>query len=422
MTKNVAQDIYYKPKSGPPLLVRDPTPRRGLLEFLDMRAMAGRPAKDSYIEMCIDFDKDPNALEKLPWLELFVVCERGSINLYRPECMFTGFTVSDALASIPVENIFEANVDTKMGLLDLHTEQQVYRFRSQQKSEVSRWQHAVMQSATPGMERLDDYDDDYDDEEPSIWKAINQRKTANGGLESALAKPADKLEAAEESLLLELFCSIGGFDKERKDKDFIDDADLMQWAGNRLNSVKDKAKLEQLLDLATPENCTDAVDGAMIHDEDQEGRVTFNVFKKSMCDHNSALRKIVLACLDTFPDVERWQYLEAIVGELSKPEFILMYHMHMTDVVKACRNQLHDERTEDDQITNNKKVAQVWLSGVEGEVSNLLKKYEEYQKKLRGFIPSLRERVHTHAIDEVFDSHMLPGKRWDSCEPRKSWK
>merc|ERR1712232_162844 len=98
-----------------------------------------------------------------------------------------------------------------------------------------------------------------------------------------------------------------------------------------------------------------------------EGRVTFNVFKKSMCDHNSTLRKIVLACLDTFPDVERWQYLEAIVGELSKPEFILMYHMHMTDVVKACRNQLHDERTEDDQITNNKKVAQVWLSGVEGE-------------------------------------------------------
>lgn len=250
---------------------------------------------------------------------------------------------------------------------------------------------------------------------------LNQRSSKNGGLESAIAKPADKLEAAEDTLLLELFCSIGGFDTERKDKDSMDGSDLVSWAANRLNLVKDKAKLDELLATVTAESCEDAVQNGMVHDTDSEGRMTYDVFKRAMCDHNSEMRSIVMSMLDTFPKMERWQYLEAISGELTKAEFILMYHMHMSDVVKACRNQLHEDRQDDDVITNNKKVAQVWLAGVEGEVGNLLKKYEDYQKKLRGFIPSLRERIHSGAIDQVFDDQILPGKRWDSFTPRKSW-
>jgi len=422
MTKMVASDIYFHPKQGPPLLVRDPVPKRGLLEFLDSRVMHGKSARESYIEMCITHEKDPNAIEKMPWLELFVVCERGTINFYRPQCMFTGFTKADALASIPVENITETNIDTKLGMLDFGTANQVYRLRSQQQGDVAKWQAGVMQSAAPGMERLDDFDDDYDDEDDDIYTILNTNKRSNGGLYSALAKPADKLESAEEALLMELFCSIGGFDKDMKDKDFMNGGDLIGWCANRMNLVKDKKKLNELLAMVTAESCEDAALAAMIHDTEGEGRITFDVFAKAMCDFTSPMREIVLAMLDTFPPMERWQYLEAISGQLSKPEFILMYHMHMTEVVKACRNQLHDDRHENDEITNVKRVAEVWLTGVQGEVSNLLKKYEDYQDKLKGFIPSLRERVHNDAIDEVFDAEQLPGKRWDSFNPRKSWK
>jgi hypothetical protein len=442
LTKKVAQDIYYKTAAGKanPLMVRDPIPKRGLLEILDCRVMNGltggaepkcrtykekvrsNAAHDSYIQMCIDYEKDPNRIEKLRWIEVFAVCDGGKLTLFQPNCMFTGFTASDALGTIPIDNVFEANVDNKMNILDVHTDQQVYRFRSQQKRDVPNWQNCIMNGAMWGMEVNSlDWDDD-EDEDASIWKAINQRKAATGGLASALAKPADKLEIAEDNLLKELFCSSGGMDTSMSDKDFIDDQDLMQWAGNRMVTVKDKKKRGELEAMVTPEAIEEALSHAMVYDEENAGNVSFNVFKRSMCDFNSNLRRIVLALLDTFPNMERWEYLEAIFGELSKPEYILMYHMHMNRIVKACRNQLHDNRTDEDVITNNKNVAQVWLSGVEGEVSNLLKKYEEYQAKLRSFDPSLRERVHSCGVDDVFDSHMLPGKRWDSFTPRKSWK
>merc|ERR1711957_1085471 len=141
MTKNIAQDAYFKPKDKdgnpmPPLMVRDPKPKRGLLEFLDMRHSFGdnMSAKESYVQMCVDHAANPDSFDKLPWYELFVVCERGNINLYRPECMFTGYTMSDALASIPVEAIFETNID---------------RFRANQAQESALWQKDITQSAAP---------------------------------------------------------------------------------------------------------------------------------------------------------------------------------------------------------------------------------------------------------------------------------
>jgi hypothetical protein len=111
--------------------------------------------------------------------------------------MFTGYTMSDALASIPVDLITSTDIDRKLGYIEMHTEQQVYRFRASQAQESALWQKDITQSASPGMERLDDFDDDYDDEEPSIWKLLNQRSSNNGGLEIAIAKPYDKREAAE---------------------------------------------------------------------------------------------------------------------------------------------------------------------------------------------------------------------------------
>merc|ERR1711998_547546 len=151
-SKEVAEDLYYL--HDPPLLVRDPTPRKGLLEFLDIRDMTalqsvhGDDAKQSYIQMVIEAEQSSTALEKYRWVELFVVCAHGMISLYRPERMVTGFTSADALASIPVDEVKVAGSDARLGILDLCTPARVYRFRSQQLGEVSKWSQDIMKSTT----------------------------------------------------------------------------------------------------------------------------------------------------------------------------------------------------------------------------------------------------------------------------------
>ena len=53
---------------------------------------------------------------------------------YRPECMFTGFSTRDALATIHIPEIYNANTQSDLDILDLHSNSgRVYRFRSQQK-------------------------------------------------------------------------------------------------------------------------------------------------------------------------------------------------------------------------------------------------------------------------------------------------
>jgi len=409
--------------------VRDPTPRKGLLEFLDVREMNameaanGNDGKSSYIQMVVAHEQSAAALEKYRWLELYVVCAHGQISLYRPECMVTGFTAADALASIPVDEIYETAIDPTIGILDFYTKARVYRFRSQQQGEVAKWMHDVMMNATPGMERFWDDDDDFDDEEEeaSIWQLINRRKATNGGLESALSKPADKLEAAEEGVLQSLFNTISQADD---DKDDMVAGDLIRWAGTRMNMVTDKKQLNKLLEMVTAEACDAAIkDSLALHDEDSDGRVTFGVFKQSMCTYGSPLRKVVLAMLDTFPGMERWEYLQAVVGQLSKSDYLLMYHSHMVNVQRACRKQLNDKTSDSETITNNAKIAEIYLTGVLSEVNALVQKKADYIKKLHGMAPSLRERVHTYAIDDIFDelNPPVPGKRWEETSPKQSW-
>ena len=50
----------------------------------------------------------------------------------------------------------------------------------------------------------------------------------------------------------------------------------------------------------------------------------------------------------------------------------------------------------------------------------MLKKFEEYHQRLRNLQPSLRE-ANQGGIDDVFDKNFLPGERWDSVNPRRSW-
>merc|ERR1712072_628624 len=360
--KSTCEDVYYK--ADPPLLVRDPIPRQGLMEFLDSREMKamGSDCRKSYIDMYIANEEDPSSIDRYGWIVLIVVLAQGKISLYRPECMFTGFNAADCLASIPVENIALSAIDPKLGILDLCSPTINYRFRSQQQGDVARWQHAIMNGATPGMERL--WDDDFEESDNTIWSQLQQRNRAHGGLESALAKPADRLEKSEEDAMLELFCSIGDCPKDLSDKDHLDAADLISWSAQRMNLVKDQKLKAKLSDQVTPAYCIQAHEQGMTHDNESVGRMTFPVFKRAMCNYDSELREIVLAMLKTFPDMERWQYVEAVTGELTTSEFIYMYHLHMGDVVKACRHQLHESSEGSDVITNNAAVMRVWLEGV----------------------------------------------------------
>jgi len=290
------------------------------------------------------------------------------------------------------------------------------------------------------MAGMEDFDPDEDIEDNvDIWKHLKEQDQTTGGLNSAISKPADRLEDSENAVLLELFNNImnctsvdektGNGSKKMPDPanpnklidaDYFDEADLMKWCSNRFNTVRDQKQKEALEEIVNIETIDEACTGCMKHDTDNEGRLTFDVFRRGMCDYTSTMRKVVLAMLNTFPDMERWQYLEAVSGELSKTDYIVMYHKHLTDVVKACRKQLKEEGEHSSFIDNREKVCKAYLSGIEKEVEGLLKKFDEYHQRLRSLQPSLRES-NQGGIDDVFDGNFLPGERWDSVNPRRSW-
>merc|ERR1711977_6688 len=271
-----------------------------------------------------------------------------------------------------------------------------------------------------------------------MWEHLKEQNNASaGGLNSALSKPADRLEDSENMVLQSLFDNIknctsvdertGNGSKKMPDPnnpnklidgDYFDEADLMKWCSNRFNTVRDRKQREALEEIVNIDTIDEACTTCMKHDVDGVGRLTFDVFRRGMCDYTSTMRKVVLAMLNTFPDMERWQYLEAVSGELSKTDYIVMYHKHLTDVVKACRKQLKEDEDHVSFISNKEKVVKVYLSGIEKEVEGLLKKFEEYHKRLRALQPSLRES-NQQGVDDVFDSQLLAGDRWDASNPRR---
>lgn len=428
----------YEPRVGrngetlPPAMVRDPTPKQGTLELQDIREVGQgtAAAEASFRAMCDAYGEDPvNWAKDYSWTELFVLIEGHKLYFFKPDAMFLGYNPADALASVPITSIDMASVQVKLNVLELHTKSDnVYRFRSEQKGDVSRWAAAITHGDIAGA-----YDvTDNEDEELSVWDKLGERSRGSGGLESAISKPADRLEESEDHLLQELFNTIMNCNGDkpkmvdpatgkRVDADFFDTADLMKWCSNRFSLVRDpkaKKELEQLINF---ESIEAAVVECMKHDEDNVERLTFPVFKRGMCDYTSGIRKIVLAMLATFPKLDEWEYLERLTGELTTADYILMYHTHLQQVVKASRKQMHQDDDSHTFITNKETLAKAQLSGVEQEVVGLLKKFEDYNHRLRTLQPSLRELTQCHGIDDVFDSHLLPGDRWDSKNPRVSW-
>merc|ERR1711998_530883 len=110
----------------PPVIARDPKPMAGLMDF-----------------QC-------KGIRGPVWKERFLVCAKGKLAWYPPECALQGYVVSEALGSIPIANIFESSVDADGFLLDLTTERTAYHFRSKQQNDVGKWQNAVMNTSPPG--------------------------------------------------------------------------------------------------------------------------------------------------------------------------------------------------------------------------------------------------------------------------------
>jgi hypothetical protein len=349
--------------------------------------------------------------------------------------MFTGFNTGDALASIYIPNINCCSVQPTLDLIEVQTESgKTYRFRSQQKGDVARWASAIINGTMAGMESYNIEDDEIEgaNAEDAIWQKLGQKSLNSGGVDSAISKPADKLEESEDMVLQELFLTIVTCNGPKKmpdpenpsrmiDADFFDSADLMKWCSNRFALVRDQKQKTALEEIVNFETIESAVDGCMRFDEDGDARLTYPIFRRGMCEFTSEIRRVVLTMLNTFAKMEDWQYLEKVTGELTTADYILMYHQHLQQVVKACRKQLHEKDEDQIYITNKEKMVQVYLNGIEKEVAGLLKKFEDYNNKLRSFQPSLRERNHV-AIDDTFDDHLLDGERWDSVSPRKSWK
>eukprot|EP00658_Telonema_sp_P-2_P080546 TRINITY_DN8035_c0_g1_i1.p1 TRINITY_DN8035_c0_g1~~TRINITY_DN8035_c0_g1_i1.p1 ORF type:complete len:235 (-),score=110.09 TRINITY_DN8035_c0_g1_i1:169-828(-) len=205
-------------------------------------------------------------------------------------------------------------------------------------------------------------------------------------------------------------------------RDSFDTADLMKWCSNRLNACADKKRRKAIEKVVTQDSIEEAVNSCMVHDHENTGHLTYEVFRGGMCDFTSKMREVVLTMLNTFDKLEDWEYLEKVSGELTTQEYIVMYHRHLQQVAKACRKQLHQDDDEDVFITNKKQVIQAKLNGVEKEVEGLLKKFEEYNARLRGLEPSLRARNHD-AVDDTFDLLVStrPADRWDNANPRRSW-
>merc|ERR1711998_497607 len=92
----------------PPVIARDPKPMAGLIEFMS----AG--------------------LHGPVWKERFLVSSKAMLKWYPPTCAIEGYVETQALGSIPIENIFEAQIDGDQFELQLKTERCTYHFRSRQ--------------------------------------------------------------------------------------------------------------------------------------------------------------------------------------------------------------------------------------------------------------------------------------------------
>jgi len=132
-TKSVARPSYFE--GGAPLQRRDPEPKQGYLELLDM---SGRDSDQDYMGVGLQMvtawasSEDPNNVEfgnQFRWHEVYLDCDEGELRIYKAN----DIRFDEALVVIPIIGdwscLSEVGVESKMGMMDLVTKQRTYRFR-----------------------------------------------------------------------------------------------------------------------------------------------------------------------------------------------------------------------------------------------------------------------------------------------------
>merc|ERR1712086_723658 len=165
-TKSVARPSYFE--GGAPLQRRDPEPKQGYLELLDM---SGRDSDQDYMGVGLQMvtawasSEDPNNVEfgnQFRWHEVYLDCDEGELRIYKAN----DIRFDEALVVIPIIGdwscLSEVGVESKMGMMDLVTKQRTYRFRGDGTAgELNQWQKALMQNMSPDKSRVEsDFSED----------------------------------------------------------------------------------------------------------------------------------------------------------------------------------------------------------------------------------------------------------------------
>jgi len=333
-----------------------------------------------------------------------------------------GYIASDEKGSIPIKNILEAIIDSAEGkLLSLVTERCRYEFRSKQTGEVKAWQDAIMNASPPGamqyMLKMPEIGGGI--YKKNFWEVMgaNTDDTKRGGIPFGVRQ---ELVTEEQDILLHnLFDLIKAQDVVNLKKEYIEDQDLARFVGNRMPDTGNSTNTDPAKQPPTMQNCSDAVEEAIIlHEGDGDGSTCgFEDFKAAICAQRSQdnpngsemARIIELAMQGQKSD----EVFESAAGEMSVGQKLYEYHKFMNKVLGACRDG--DDEVDGkgaDKVSLTKVVAESYTNNIVREVEMLIQRHNQYQERLRTLQPSLRARTQHQAIDDIFDSEMLPGERW----------
>lgn len=365
-------------------LSRDPKPMAGLLEFGKKGLKAG-----SFI-----------------WKERFFVIANMKFAWYPASAATNGFSESDLMGSIPIDNILSAEIDGEGLTLDLETAKTVYHFRSTMQGEVKVWMENIMKTSPYGAEKFKDQ---------NMVFVKGGRQSIKRGLPFGLNY--DLLGQSDRDLLSSLFDTISRQSPPFISKKMINDTDLSKWCLNRMSKDKELVKL-----MPSMQDCTDAIEEAMLDAhlemgcEDDEDRcaIDLEAFGRAICKPGPPGSLLSAIIKNAFKQVKDDDVdAGAFEGEMSTFEKLHEYHSAMRSMLSICREAGGEvDDSSQQEISMTKLVAETYLQNILSEAQMLINRREEYIARQRGLEPSLRERTHKSAVDEVFNYESLPGDDW----------
>jgi len=278
-----------------------------------------------------------------------------------------------------------------------------------------------MNTSPPGAQK-------YLEELPSIgdgiWKNDNFWKREGIDVSSTKDKkrggipfgqPVDTLTEDQESMMRKVFNTISCQNFPHVKKEQIDDADVAKFCVNRMTK-SGKDENENLDKLPSMEMCTEAIDEAILIVHEPDNQCTFEAFKGAICakrttanPYGSLLAKILEQVLSVD---DEFTATEDEVGEMSIGQQLFEYHKFMGNVQQSCRDEEGKEAAFANKITLTRNVAEAYLNNIVEEAQQLVRRRDHYQQRLRDLDPSLRQRSQHRAVDDIFDSELIPGARW----------